>query len=73
MCFINDPQSQQQRIFNRVVKKQTHNGNEKLYAASGAFLGHFDTATPEQLQDEEEEYEEEVILTATPCLNSILN
>lgn len=55
------------------MKKQTHNGNEKLYAASGAFLGHFDTATPEQLQDEEEEYEEEVILTATPCLNSILN
>lgn len=54
-------QSQQQRIFNRVVKKQTHNGNEKLYAASGAFLGHFDTATPEQLQDEEEEYEEEVL------------
>lgn len=54
-------QSQQQRIFNRVVKKQTHNGHEKLYAASGAFLGHFDTATPEQLQDEEEEYEEEVL------------
>lgn len=54
-------QSQQQRIFNRVVKKQTHNGNEKLYATSGAFLGHFDTATPEQLQDEEEEYEEEVL------------
>lgn len=54
-------QSQQQRIFNRVVKKQTHNGNEKLYAASGAFLGHFNTATPEQLQDEEEEYEEEVL------------
>ncbi|XP_032889491.1 exocyst complex component 6 isoform X7 [Amblyraja radiata] len=54
-------QSQQQRIFNSVVKKQTHNGNEKLYVASGAYLGHFDAATPEQLQDEEEEYEEEVL------------
>ncbi|XP_069756643.1 exocyst complex component 6-like isoform X5 [Narcine bancroftii] len=53
-------QSQQQRIFNSVVKKQTHNGNErKLYVATGTVLGHLDAATSEPLQDEEEEYEEE--------------
>ncbi|XP_062927788.1 exocyst complex component 6-like isoform X3 [Mobula hypostoma] len=55
-------QSQQQRTFNSVVKKQTHIGNErKLYTTSVAVLGHMDEATSEQLQDEEEEYEEEVL------------
>ncbi|XP_048406904.1 exocyst complex component 6-like isoform X3 [Stegostoma tigrinum] len=54
-------QSQQQRIFNSVVKKQTNTSHErKLYIANSMDSDHMDEARLEQFHDEEE-YEEEVL------------
>uniref|UniRef100_UPI00398ED4D1 exocyst complex component 6 isoform X6 n=1 Tax=Pristiophorus japonicus TaxID=55135 RepID=UPI00398ED4D1 len=59
---IDDPQSQQQRTFNSIVKKQTNTSDERKWrVANGTVPEHVDEVTSEQLQDEEEEYEEEVL------------
>uniref|UniRef100_UPI00398F7B32 exocyst complex component 6 isoform X4 n=1 Tax=Pristiophorus japonicus TaxID=55135 RepID=UPI00398F7B32 len=55
-------QSQQQRTFNSIVKKQTNTSDERKWrVANGTVPEHVDEVTSEQLQDEEEEYEEEVL------------
>ncbi|XP_043568420.1 exocyst complex component 6-like isoform X4 [Chiloscyllium plagiosum] len=55
-------QSQQQRTFNSIVKKQTNTSHErKLCIASGMVPDRMDETMLEQFQDEEEEYEEEVL------------
>ncbi|XP_041065737.1 exocyst complex component 6-like isoform X6 [Carcharodon carcharias] len=55
-------QSQQQRTFNSVVKKQTNTSNERKFnVANGTVPEHMNVATSGQIQDEEDEYEEEVL------------